>query len=353
MYWKLLIGAAVVSLAALFAGPAYSMPEPMAKPEATPTTEATYVVPSATRELMPGEKIGSLFDLNRKQPYILQKLSPRSWWYERQFYSTVFFVGEKGVLLFDPMKGHAEFLRLAIKEVTELPVTAIVYSHYHADHIGDAGIFVQDASRAGMKIRIIASQATARKLAFLRSELPKPGETVKWPMGSFQFEDLTVDLWGFERGAHSDDGAVWTLEGEGVAHVPDLINPDQLPYLVFAGAQDFVYYESNLDQLQRLEWRHLSGGHGNVGSKEDLDFYRMYLGDLKSAVGKAMGEVTWGYGIDPDKVRSHMSFFPAWINGIAAKVADAMRPKYGSYYGFEAGIARNAETVAMSMYLYQ
>jgi len=322
-------------------------------PEAPSTVQATYVEPSATRALRPGEKVGQLYTRNNSQNYVLQRLTQRSYWFQRQHYGTIFYVGNKGVLLFDPLEGRGEHIRKAIAEVTQLPVTAIVYSHNHADHIGDAKGFVETASKAGVKLRIIASKATADKMAFLKSALPKPTESVAWPRGSFKFEGLTVELHGFMRAAHSDDHGVWLLNGEKVAHIPDLVNPDQPPFWALAGSENFAYFEANLAQLAKLDWMFLSGGHGNIGAVADIDFYRTFLADLKGAVGKAMGEVAWGTGVDATKVNAHTAFLPAWLEAVAKNATAALRPKYGSYYGFEAATPRNAEMLVQAMFSYK
>jgi glyoxylase-like metal-dependent hydrolase (beta-lactamase superfamily II) len=317
--------------------------------EAPSTVGATHVEPSATRILAPREKIDNLYVRNNAQEYVLQRLTAHTYWFQRQHYGTIFYVGKNGVLLFDPLAERGGFIKKAIASVTQLPVTAIVYSHDHADHIGDAASFTTDAGN----LRIIASKATAEKMAFLNSSHPAPTEIVDWPRGSFSFEDLTVELHGFERAAHTDDHGAWLLTGEGVVHLPDLVNPDQPPFWAFAGSENFVYYEANLEQLAALDWTHLSGGHGNVGSRDDIAFYRSFLADLKGAVGKALGEVKWGTGVDAAAVNAHTAFLPAWLNAVSKHATDALRPKYGHFYGFESAVPRNAEMVAMTMFSYR
>ncbi|MEO7425678.1 MAG: MBL fold metallo-hydrolase [Fibrobacteria bacterium] len=338
-------------LAAFCASASAQHPAPV--PAAPSTVQAVYVDPSASRALQPGEKIGGLYARNTTQDYVLQRLTQRTYWVQSHHYASVFYVGDKGVLLFDALEGQSPQIRKAIAEVTKLPISALVYSHDHADHIGDAKEFVAAAVSAGVKLRIIASKATAAKMTFLKSAFPKPTETVAWPSGSFKFEGLTVSFHGFERAAHTDDHGIWLLEGEKVAHLPDLINPDQPPFWAFAGSENFVYYEANLEQLAKLDWTYLSGGHGNVGSRADVEFYRLFLADLKAAVGKAVKEIPWGVGVDASKANAHTPFLPAWMNAVARQATDQLRPKYGKYYGFEAGMPRNAEMVAEAMTAYR
>jgi len=325
-----------------------------ALPEAPSTVNATYVDPSATVALAPGQKLSHLYARNMSQPYILQRLTEHTYFFQRQFYGTTFYVGTKGVLLFDPLDDRAPQLLQAIAEVTKLPVTAIVYSHDHADHIGSAQAILDASKAAGVKkVRIIASRATADKMKVLKSHHPAPTEIVAWPAGSFKFEGLVVKLSGFERAAHADDHAAWLLVGEKVVHLPDHINPDQPPFWGFAADENFIYFESNLEQLAKLDWVYLNGGHGNVGSRADLDFYRTFIGDLKQAVGAALGQVPWGTGVDASRVNAHTYFLPAWLAGVAKKATDTLRPKYGRTYGFEAGTPRNAEMVALAMFSYR
>jgi glyoxylase-like metal-dependent hydrolase (beta-lactamase superfamily II) len=54
------------------------------------------------------------------------------------------------------------------------PVTTIVYSHFHVDHVGDGKFSVDEAQKAGNKLRIVASKETADTVAFMKSRLPQP-----------------------------------------------------------------------------------------------------------------------------------------------------------------------------------
>ncbi len=53
--------------------------------------------------------------------------------------------------------------------------------------------------------------------------------------------------------------AVRLLTNKKVAHLPELVNPDQPPFWNFAGSESFTYYESNIKQLNELEWDYLHG----------------------------------------------------------------------------------------------
>lgn len=211
------------------------------------------------------------------QHYILQKNGERTYYVQRYFYSTTFYVGDKGVLLFDAPEGRGKYLLQAIRDVTPLPVTALVYSHYHVDHIGDSPFWNDEAKKEGVNLRIIASKATAEKMQFMNSRLPVATQVLSKKDDQFKFEKQTIELHRFVKAGHTDDHSVWLLKQEKVAHSPDLLNPDQLPMMGFAVSDTLVYHDSNLRQVEMLDWKYFIGGHGNIGSHDDFKFQLSFL----------------------------------------------------------------------------
>lgn len=322
--------------------------------EPASTVNATYVAPSATEPLAAGAKIGRLFALNSTTPYFLQRLTERTYFFGGGFYTTTFYVGDQGVLVLDPPENQGPNLLQAIAEVTSLPVTTIVYSHNHADHIIATGVLLDAASAAGVEgVRIVASTETAGKMKLLKCTLPPPTETVAWPKGTFDFEGLTLELHGFTHAAHTDDAAALLLVQEQVAHLPDLVNGDQPPFRRFAQSENYIYYRSNVNELGALDWTHLVGGHGNVGSKDDIRFYNTFLDDLDAAVGKAMATTQFADVVDMTKHNNHAALMVPWLNAVTTKATDELRPKYGEFYGFEISTPANAEMVALEMVSYR
>jgi glyoxylase-like metal-dependent hydrolase (beta-lactamase superfamily II) len=317
------------------------------------TVDATYVEPSATEPLAPGAKLAHLFNLNVTRPYYLQRLTTRTYFFGGGFYTATFYVGDQGVLVFDPPEGQGSHLLQAISEATDLPVTAIVYSHGHADHMIGAPDLLKAASAAGRDVRIIASTETVEKLRVVKSSMPAPTETVAWPNGTFEFEGLTVELHGFVRAAHADDASALLLVQEQVAHLPDLINGDQPPFRRFAESENYVYYRPNVNELGALDWTHLVGGHGNVGSKDDIRFINTFLDDFEAAVANAMATTQFADVVDITKYNNHAALMIPWVTHIATTATDALRPKYGKYYGFEVTVPANVEMAAESMVYYR
>lgn len=315
---------------------------------------ATYVEESAERRLRPGEKIDHLFVRNETQPHVLQRLTDRTYWFECRHYATTFYVGDEGVLLFDPLAERTTDLLEAVARVTDLPVRTIVYSHDHHDHIGEAKTVIEAMRPRNVVPEIVASGATAAKQEWRRSRLPRATRPLGWPRDRFAFEDLTVELHGFERAAHCDDHGVYLLVEERVLHAADHTNPDEPPFWKFSANENFLYFESNLRESEALEWDHENGGHGNVGSKDERQFYYRYIADMDEAVRAAMEVTDFRDGAtDIEGINCHTVWHVTWTDLVARRAVDAMRPTYGAYYGFEYGAWSNAEQVVWNRFAYR
>ena len=306
------------------------------------TVNASYVEPSAEKIISPSDKLNNLFERNMSQPYILQKIGERTYYVQRYFYSTTFYVGDKGVLLFDAPEGRGKYLLQAIRDVTPLPVTALVYSHYHVDHIGDSPFWNDEAKKEGVNLRIIASKATAEKMQFMNRRLPVATPVLSKKDDQFKFEKQTIELHRFVKAGHTDDHSVWLLKQEKVAHSPDLLNPDQLPMMGFAVSDTLVYHDSNLRQVEMLDWKYFIGGHGNIGSHDDFKFQRQFLNDLRDTTIKVRKEESFGKFMNKT-ANNHADFARAQREAIIKKVTEVLRPKYGHMYGYDASMPANIE----------
>jgi glyoxylase-like metal-dependent hydrolase (beta-lactamase superfamily II) len=254
------------------------------KAEPASTTGASYVEPSATDLIKPGQRVAHLFPRSVMEEYVLQRVTERVWWVSRHFYGSLFYVGTHGVLLLDPFLGGADATVRAIASVTSLPVTAVVYSHFHADHVGGARRLFELLAAAPP--RVIASANTAIWMERFGSDLPRPADVLEWPSGAISFEDVTLRLHGLPRPGHAPDHSVFLLEEERVGHSADLINIDQLPFGGFAGQDPLVLFKPNLEFARSLEFDWFCGGHGNIGEKSDFDFYLTYLDEVAGLVNE-------------------------------------------------------------------
>jgi glyoxylase-like metal-dependent hydrolase (beta-lactamase superfamily II) len=322
------------------------------RPGAVSAVAANYVPASARTPIATGDKIKDLFARSMAGETVLQRIGPSSYWVHANHYNTVFRVGSSGVLLLDTPEGLYDQITAAVASVTDLPVTAVVYSHLHADHVADIGRYVQAAEDAGIQLRIIAGRQTADKMEAMKSILPRPTEILDWPHATTEVDGTTLQLYGFEWAAHTDDHSAWLLPDEGVVHSPDLIFPDQPPFWRLGGNERFLFYERNLQEIAALPWRVLSGGHGNIGYHGDITFQLSFLADLTAAVGRAFAAHDFYSFVDPE-LGNHTEFLTRFMAAVTATATAELRPRYGDLYGFEAATPANAEMIAFSMFAYR
>ncbi len=62
------------------------------------------------------------------------KIAENAYFVHDEFEHIVFFVTEEGVVVYDPKPDVTPFLLEVIPEVTNKPITHVIYSHHHRDH---------------------------------------------------------------------------------------------------------------------------------------------------------------------------------------------------------------------------
>jgi glyoxylase-like metal-dependent hydrolase (beta-lactamase superfamily II) len=308
----------------------------------------------------------------------------------------LFYVGKRGVLLFDPFLGGADATLAAIASVTSLPVTAVVYSHFHADHVGGSRRLFDLLAAAPP--RVIASEHTATWMSRFRSDLPRPADVLDWPSGAVRFEDVTVRLAGFPFPCHAPDHAMFLLEEERAGHTADVVNVDQLPFGGFGGQEPLVLLAANLEFIRSLEFDWFCGGHGNIGEKSDVGFYLSYLDEVAALVSQYVPRPAHvpdlsltdylAAGLDLDarsrllsQLNNHFGLYlygkqiadgvkPSWdgadpyqtgnipdwtaarqqaVDQAVPKIIERLRPRYGRMYNFDDAQPFNVRLLAMDM----
>src|SRR5215471_20679185 len=81
----------------------------------------------------------------KEKGYFVQEIRGGLYWVTDGLYNTMFLVSSQGVVAIDPLPNLGERYLKAIAEVTDKPITHVVYSHEHTDHIGAAFLFPKHA----------------------------------------------------------------------------------------------------------------------------------------------------------------------------------------------------------------
>jgi glyoxylase-like metal-dependent hydrolase (beta-lactamase superfamily II) len=243
-------------------------------------------------------------------PMTARQVSPSSWYVEgvsalgssanQNFISNAAFViTPAGVVVIDALGSPKLAQRLVahIAKITPKPITHVIVTHYHADHIYGLQTF------KALGARLIAHRAalqylnsdTARlRLASSRQELaPWVDENTRLVEADEWLDKpqvLTVGGVRFEINpvgpAHTPEDLVVYLPGEKVLFAGDLVFRSRIPYV---GQADSRHWITALDSLLKFDTRVIVPGHGALSSeaRKDMQLTRDYLTYLRATMGQA------------------------------------------------------------------
>ncbi len=213
--------------------------------------------------------------------------------------NTGFIVTEDGVVVIDsgPSWLYGQQVRVAIKEITELPIVKVILTHHHPDHVL--------GSQAYKGIDIQALPRTIKDLAsfgegYLNNVYRMSGD---WMLGT----ELVMDwLSPLSRDTEVIGGHRLRYIHAGGHTASDLMVLDETTGVLFAG--DLVFHNrtlttphaepqrwfSSLDLISKLEFSVLVPGHGqvarNLGPVEQTRDYLSWLEQtIRQAVENGLG----------------------------------------------------------------
>jgi len=168
--------------------------------------------------------------------YLVQQIRGHLYWVTDGAYNTMFLVTDKGVIAVDAPPTIGKNYLKAIAEVTNKPVTYVIYSHAHIDHIGAAGMFPRNAT-------YIAQQETAAELLRAKSvaknaSMVPPIPTVTFTKNyTLQIGNQTLQL-AYYGNNHLPGNIFIYAPKQKVLMLVDVIFPGWVPFPYLALAKD-------------------------------------------------------------------------------------------------------------------
>jgi len=241
-------------------------------------------------------------------------------------YQSMFMVYEGGVVVVDAPPSYAARLKQAIAEVTSLPITHLVYSHAHADHIGGAG------SLGGRPV-IIAHEETLRLLA-------RDADPAR-PLPTVTFKDRYVLKAGSQRlelsyhGNGHEPGNIFIYAPEQkTLMVVDLVFPGWMPFRRLAVSQDIPGWLAQVRLVDTLPFDKLVSGHvTRLGTHADVRVQIEFLDDLKAAAGSALKSTPFVAGIDPADSGNAWALTDDYTARVALQCVNALTSKWSHRLG--------------------
>ena len=243
-------------------------------------------------------------------PLMPNQISASAWYVEGQlalgssanqnFVSNAgFVITRDAVVVIDALGSPplARQLLAAIRLLTDKPVSHVIVTHYHADHIYGLQSFKAVGARvlAHQAVREYLNSDTARlRLEASRAELAPwiDGDTQliaadEWliagrtlEVGKVRFDILPVGP------SHTPEDLVIYLPQEKVLFAGDLVFRNRIP---FVGQADSRQWIKALDALLAFDTSAIVPGHGPVSTeaRRDTELTRDYLTYLRSVMGAA------------------------------------------------------------------
>ena len=241
---------------------------------------------------------------------VARQVSPSAWYVQglsaagspanQNFISNAgFVVTTAGVVVIDALGSPALATRLLaeIAKVTLLPVTHVIVTHYHADHIYGLQVFQAQGARVvahRAALNYLNSDTARQRMAVSRQDLaPWVDEQTRLVQADLWLDGPHELLLGGTRiqitplgPAHTPEDLAVYLPQEKVLYTGDLVFRGRLP---FVGQADSRRWIAALDELLGFGAAVMVPGHGALSTtaQQDMRLTRDYLVYLRSVMGQA------------------------------------------------------------------
>ena len=264
--------------------------------------------------------------------YFVGQINDNLYWVTDGFYQSMFLATADGVVVVDapPTIGHnllRAITEATAKAGTPSTVTHLVYSHFHADHIGASSIFGDDVIRVG--------HVQTRSLLRAAGDPHRPPPTVTFTERHvLEFGRDRLEL-AFHGPNHTPDNIFVFAPRHQTLMVVDVLFPGWVPFKNVAISQNVPGWIEAHDIAMSYPWTSLVGGHlGRLGVRADAELERQYLRDLQTSVQQTMASLDptpffQKYGPSGNAWAIFKTYLDAAAGQAAAPVVDKYLGKLG------------------------
>jgi glyoxylase-like metal-dependent hydrolase (beta-lactamase superfamily II) len=226
--------------------------------------------------------------------YLVQEIRDGLYWLTDGAYQTMFIVTDKGVIAVDAPPTTGKNYLKAISEVTNKPVTYVIYSHAHLDHIGSATMFPKNATYIAQE-DTTAELKRAKAVATNASTVP-PIPTISFSKNyTLQIGNQTLKL-DYYGPNHLPGNIFIYAPSQNVLMLVDVVFPGWVPFPYLAVTTDVGGYIRAHDiVLDNYDFDTFIGGHlTKIGTRNDVLVQKEFISDLEKAAAKANQDITFG-----------------------------------------------------------
>jgi glyoxylase-like metal-dependent hydrolase (beta-lactamase superfamily II) len=279
--------------------------------------------------------------------YLVTELGGGAYGITSGLVNTMFLVTNNGVVVVDAPPDLGAKLLTSIEEVTPKPVTHLIYSHAHADHIGSAHLLARDG------LKILAHELTARFINEAHdNNRPLPNETFSGTRSELSIGGQRLIL------EYTGD---WHQAGNLFIHLPDQkiltaidsFTVKNAPFFRLLFSARVPAYFDAMDQMLEYDFQTVVSGHMALfGTPEDEQTNREYVRDLRDCAAKAMRMVDLKQaaataGVPDDNRQARLK---VWMDAVVTRAAELMPASWDQHLGgTDIFLTDNLNTVAWSL----
>ncbi len=249
--------------------------------------------------------------------YSLQEIKPGVYLVSAGGSNSMFLVTQEGVVVVDAPPSIGDKIFAAVSNVTDMPITHLIYSHAHKDHIGAANLFEN--------VTIIAHNETA-KILNERNDTNRPvphmnfTKEINLPIGN-QVLQLIYP------GPYHQQGNIFVyLPEQKVLMAVDNVVPGGLLWKHLGVTPDVPALIKSINQITSMDFDVFIGGHGQPGTKQDILVQQEYVNDLRKNAVAALNEVNRTEVIQG--INGSSATTEAYFNALTQSCADKVDAKW-------------------------
>ncbi|MET7889334.1 MBL fold metallo-hydrolase [Streptomyces avermitilis] len=281
--------------------------------------------------------------------YVVQDLGGGAHFVTQGMINTMFVETKNGVVLVDASPFLGDKLLEAIESVTPKPVTHLIYSHAHADHIGAAHLLKRDG------LKIISHEITGEFIKEVKNDDRRP-----LPIETFSGRRKEMDIDGVRFVL--DYTGDWHQAGNLFIHLPELklmgamdsFTPKSAPFFrLYFSAHVPAYFDA-MDQLLEYDYETIVTGHMALpGTPEDVATNREYVRDLRAAASEALRTVDMKEASAAAKVPANnkQAEIKVWMDAVTARAAELMPSWEERLGGTDIFLSDNLNATAWSVFI--
>ena len=172
----------------------------------------------------------------------------------------------------DAIMGH-------VQSVTDQPITYVMGTHHHGDHMGGNPLFSTHA-------QIIGHQNNRANM--IKGDQPSPPTVVFADETSIFVGEAEVRAYHFGQG-HTNGDAIIYFPDLGTIHGGDLLH-GIAPFIDYGNGGSSKAWITTLEGALELEWDTAIPGHGDLMTRADVEAFRDQMVSVRARMTELIGE---------------------------------------------------------------